>query len=83
MPRSNIGLDSLRTLVATQDIEGFGRASEHPGRSPYTTSLQVRVLDEEALGAAVLHRDEQTPIYLRETIDFTLEGADLGKGRSK
>jgi hypothetical protein len=70
-------------LVITQDIDGLGRASEHPGRSPYTMSLQVRLLDEQALGAAVLHRDEQIPIYLRATIEFTLEGTDLGMWRSK
>jgi hypothetical protein len=40
----NIGLDNLRTLVITQDVGGFGRASKHLGRTPSAISLQVRRL---------------------------------------
>lgn len=44
---TNLNLDSLRTLVITQDLGGFGRASERLGRTPSAISLQMKRLQEE------------------------------------
>ena len=47
MVLNNLNLDSLRTLVITQDLGGFGRASERLGRTPSAISLQMKRLQEE------------------------------------
>ncbi len=47
MPLNNVSLDSLRTLVTTQDAGGFGRASERLGRTPSAISLQMKRLQDE------------------------------------
>ena len=44
---SNISLDSLRTLVISQDLGGFGRASQQLGLTPSAISLQMKRLQEE------------------------------------
>jgi DNA-binding transcriptional LysR family regulator len=47
MVLNNLSLDSLRTLVTTQDLGGFGRAAERLGRTPSAISLQMKRLQEE------------------------------------
>ena len=44
---NNLNLDSLRTLVITQDLGGFGRAAERLLRTPSAISLQMKRLQEE------------------------------------
>jgi DNA-binding transcriptional LysR family regulator len=47
MVLNNLNLDSLRTLVVTQDLGGFGRASERLGHTPSAISLQMKRPQEE------------------------------------
>jgi len=43
----NLDVQILRTLVAAQDLGGFGRAAEQVGRSQSAVSLQVRKLEQQ------------------------------------
>ena len=52
---SNISLDSLRTLVISQDPGGFGRASQQLRVTPSAISLQMKRLQEE-IGVPIFRR---------------------------
>ena len=71
MTLHNVSLDNLLTLVITQDVGGFGRASERLGRTPSAISLQMKRLQEE-LGVQLFNKQgrklpltEQGEIALR------------------
>jgi DNA-binding transcriptional LysR family regulator len=88
---SNISLDSLRTLVMSQDLGGFGRASEHLGRTPSVISLQMKRLQEE-VGVPIFRRQgrkmpltEQGEIalrYARRVLALSDEMVDTLRGSS-
>jgi DNA-binding transcriptional LysR family regulator len=88
---NNLSLDSLRTLVATQDLGGFGRASEHLLRTPSAISLQMKRLQEE-IGVPLFRKDgrktvltEQGEIalsYARRVLELNDEMIDILRGSS-
>jgi DNA-binding transcriptional LysR family regulator len=47
MTLHNVGLDSLCTLVITQNVGGFGRPSERLSDMPSAISLRMKCLQEE------------------------------------
>ncbi len=73
MVPNNLSLDSLRTLVITQDLGGFGRASEHLGRTPSAISLQMKRLQEEV--GVPLFRKQGRKILLTEQGEIALRYA--------
>lgn len=87
----NLSLDSLRTLVATQDLGGFGRASERLLRTPSAVSLQMKRLQEE-IGVPLFRKQgrkmlltEQGEIalrYARRVLDLNDEMIDTLRGSS-
>jgi DNA-binding transcriptional LysR family regulator len=88
---NNLSLDSLRTLVITQDLGGFGRASERLGRTPSAISLQMKRLQEE-VGVPLFRRQgrktlltEQGEIalrYARRVLELNDEMIDTLRGSS-
>ncbi len=88
---NNVSLDSLRTLVITQDVGGFGRASEHLGRTPSAISLQMKRLQEE-IGVPLFRKQgrktlltEQGEIalrYARKVLELNDEMIDTLRGSS-
>jgi DNA-binding transcriptional LysR family regulator len=70
---NNVSLDSLRTLVITQDVGGFGRASERLGRTPSAISLQMKRLQEEV--GVPLFRKQGRKILLTEQGEIALRYA--------
>ena len=88
---NNLSLDSLRTLVATQDLGGFGRASEHLLRTPSAISLQMKRLQEE-IGVPLFRKQgrkmlltEQGEIalrYARRVLELNDEMIDTLRGSS-
>ena len=88
---NNLSLDSLRTLVATQDLGGFGRASERLLRTPSAISLQMKRLQEE-IGVALFRKQgrkmiltEQGEIalrYARRVLELNDEMIDTLRGSS-
>lgn len=91
MVLSNVNLDSLRTLVITQDAGGFGRASERLGRTPSAISLQMKRLQEE-IGVPLFRKQgrktlltEQGEIalrYARKVLELNDEMIDTLRGSS-
>lgn len=91
MVLNNLSLDSLRTLVITQDLGGFGRASERLLRTPSAISLQMKRLQEE-IGVPLFRRQgrktlltEQGEIalrYARRMLDLNDEMVDTLRGSS-
>jgi DNA-binding transcriptional LysR family regulator len=91
MVLNNLSLDSLRTLVITQDLGGFGRASERLGRTPSAISLQMKRLQEE-VGVPLFQRQgrktlltEQGEIalrYARRVLELNDEMIDTLRGSS-
>ena len=91
MVLSNVSLDSLRTLVISQDLGGFARASEHLGRTPSAISLQMKRLQEE-VGVPIFRRQgrkllltEQGEIalrYARRVLALSDEMVDTLRGSS-
>jgi DNA-binding transcriptional LysR family regulator len=73
MVLNNLNLDSLRTLVITQDLGGFGRASERLGRTPSAISLQMKRLQEEV--GVPLFRKQGRNILLTEQGEIALRYA--------
>ncbi|MGC1780925.1 MAG: LysR substrate-binding domain-containing protein [Acidobacteriaceae bacterium] len=88
---SNLSLDSLRTLVVTQDLGGFGRASERLLRTPSAISLQMKRLQEE-IGVPLFRKQgrktlltEQGEIalrYARRVLELNDEMIDTLRGSS-
>jgi DNA-binding transcriptional LysR family regulator len=91
MVPNNLSLDSLRTLVITQDLDGFGRASERLLRTPSAISLQMKRLQEE-VGVPLFRRQgrktlltEQGEIavrYARRVLELNDEMIDTLRGSS-
>ena len=91
MVLNNLSLDSLRTLVITQDLGGFGRASERLGRTPSAISLQMKRLQEE-VGVPLFRKQgrktlltEQGEIalrYARRVLELNDEMIDTLRGSS-
>jgi DNA-binding transcriptional LysR family regulator len=91
MVLNNLSLDSLRTLVITQDLGGFGRASERLGRTPSAISLQMKRLQEE-VGVPLFQKQgrktlltEQGEIalrYARRVLELNDEMIDTLRGSS-
>ena len=87
----NLSLDSLRTLVITQDLGGFGRASERLLRTPSAISLQMKRLQEE-VGVPLFRKQgrktlltEQGEIalqYARRVLELNDEMIDTLRGSS-
>ncbi len=88
---NNLSLDSLRTLVATQDLGGFGRASERLLRTPSAISSQMKRLQEE-IGVPLFRKQgrkmlltEQGEIalrYARRVLELNDEMIDTLRGSS-
>ncbi len=88
---NNLSLDSLRTLVFTQELGGFGRASERLGRTPSAISLQMKRLQEE-VGVPLFRKQgrktlltEQGEIalqYARRVLELNDEMIDTLRGSS-
>ncbi len=88
---NNLSLDSLRTLVATQDLGGFARASERLLRTPSAISLQMKRLQEE-IGVPLFRKKgrkmlltEQGEIalrYARRVLELNDEMIDTLRGSS-
>lgn len=88
---NNLSLDSLRTLVATQDLGGFGRAAERLLRTPSAISLQMKRLQEE-IGVPLFRKQgrkmiltEQGEIalrYARRVLELNDEMVDTLRGSS-
>jgi DNA-binding transcriptional LysR family regulator len=53
--RTNLDLDTLRTLVVAHDRGGLAQAAEHLGRTPSAISLQMKRLQED-LGVAIFRK---------------------------
>lgn len=53
--RTNLDLDTLRTLAVASDRGGLAQAAEHLGRTPSAISLQMKRLQED-LGAPVFRK---------------------------
>ena len=91
MVLNNLSLDSLRTLVITQDLGGFGRASERLLRTPSAISLQMKRLQEE-IGVPLFRKQgrktlltEQGEIalrYARRVLELNDEMIDTLRGSS-
>ena len=91
MVLNNLNLDSLRTLVISQDLGGFGRASESLGRTPSAISLQMKRLQEE-VGVPLFRKQgrktlltEQGEIalrYARRVLELNDEMIDTLRGSS-
>jgi DNA-binding transcriptional LysR family regulator len=91
MVLNNLNLDSLRTLVITQDLGGFGRASERLLRTPSAISLQMKRLQEE-VGVPLFRKQgrktlltEQGEIalrYARRVLELNDEMIDTLRGSS-
>jgi DNA-binding transcriptional LysR family regulator len=91
MVLNNLSLDSLRTLVTTQDLGGFGRAAERLGRTPSAISLQMKRLQEE-VGVPLFQKQgrktlltEQGEIalrYARRVLELNDEMIDTLRGSS-
>ena len=47
MNRTNLDLDTLRTLATAHDLGGFAQAADRLGRTPAAISLQMKRLQEE------------------------------------
>ena len=87
----NLSLDSLRTLVITQDLGGFGRAAKRLLRTPSAISLQMKRLQEE-VGVPLFRRQgrktlltEQGEIalqYARRVLELNDEMIDTLRGSS-
>jgi DNA-binding transcriptional LysR family regulator len=85
----NLSLDSLRTLVMIQDLGGFGRASEHLGRTPSAISLQMKRLQEE-IGVPLFRKEGRKTIlteqgeialrYARRVLELNDEMIDTLRG---
>jgi DNA-binding transcriptional LysR family regulator len=90
MTLNNVSLDSLRTLVITQNVGGFGRASERLGRTPSAISLQTKRLQDE-IGVPLFSKQgrkllltEQGEIalrYARRVLELNDEMIDVGMVR--
>ena len=88
---NNLSLDSLRTLVLTQDLGSFGRAAERLLRSPSAISLQMKRLQEE-VGVPLFRKQgrktlltEQGEIalrYARRVLELNDEMIDTLRGSS-
>ena len=88
---NNLSLDSLRALVATQDLGGFARASERLLRTPSAISLQMKRLQEE-IGVPLFRKQgrkmlltEQGEIalrYARRVLELNDEMIDTLRGSS-
>jgi DNA-binding transcriptional LysR family regulator len=70
---NNVSLDNLRTLVITQDLGGFARASERLGRTPSAISLQMKRLQEEV--GVLLFRKQGRNMLLTEQGEIALRYA--------
>jgi DNA-binding transcriptional LysR family regulator len=91
MVLNNLSLDSLRTLVMTQDLGGFGRASERLLRSPSAISLQMKRLQEE-IGVPLFRKQGRKTIlteqgeialrYARRVLELNDEMIDTLRGSS-
>ena len=91
MTLNNVSLDSLRTLVTTQDAGGFGRASERLGRTPSAISLQMKRLQDE-IGVKLFTKqgrklllNEQGEValrYARRVLELNDEMIDVLRGSS-
>ena len=53
--KTNLDLDTLRTLVVAHDRGGLAQAAEHLGRTPSAISLQMKRLQED-LGMAIFRK---------------------------
>ena len=88
---NNLSLDSLRTLVITQELGGFGRAAERLLRTPSAISLQMKRLQED-VGVPLFRKQgrktlltEQGEIalqYARRVLELNDEMIDTLRGSS-
>ena len=91
MVLNNLSLDSLRTLVITQELGGFGRAAERLLRTPSAISLQMKRLQED-VGVPLFRKQgrktlltEQGEIalqYARRVLELNDEMIDTLRGSS-
>lgn len=56
MNRTNLDLDTLRTLVVANDLGGYGQAATRLARTPSAISLQMKRLQED-VGATLFRKD--------------------------
>ena len=90
--RSNLDLDTLRTLVVAHDRGGLAQAAEHLGRTPSAISLQMKRLQEDlgmaifrkrGRGLALTEAGEVALSYARRVLELndelldTMQGANL------
>jgi DNA-binding transcriptional LysR family regulator len=66
----NLNLDTLRTLVVSYDLGGFGQAADRLGRTPSAVSLQMKRLQEDV--GDVLFRKEGRRLALTEAGEIVL-----------
>ncbi len=90
--RSNLDLDTLRTLSVVHDLGGLTQASEHLGRTPSAISLQMKRLQDDlgsplfrkrGRGLALTEAGEVALSYARRILTLndelldTMHGANL------
>ena len=56
MEPRNLALDTLRTLIAANDLGTYGQAAKHLGRSPSAISVQMKRLQED-IGVPLFRKD--------------------------
>jgi DNA-binding transcriptional LysR family regulator len=66
----NLDLDTLRTLIITTDLDGYGKAAARLGRTPSAISLQMKRLQE--LAGVQLFRKDGRGVALTEAGEIVL-----------
>lgn len=70
MPLTNLGLDTLRTLVTACDLGGYRQAAHQLGRTPSAVSLQMKRLQQDV--GATLFRKKGRRLALTEIGEIVL-----------
>lgn len=70
MNTANLDLDTLRTLVVSTDLGGYGQAAQRLGRTPSAISLQMKRLQEDV--GANLFRKNGRGVALTEAGEIVL-----------
>ena len=91
MPPPNLGIDALRTLLATQQLGSLNRAAEQVGRSQSAVSQQMRKLEEQ-VGQPLFRRQGRGLVltasgdlilsYARRILDLNDEAVRAVRGAS-
>src|SRR5215472_264645 len=89
--RTNLDLDTLRTLAVAHDRGGLAQAAEHLGRTPSAISLQMKRLQEDlgitifrkrGRGLALTEAGEIALSYARRILVLNDELLDTMQGRT-